>query len=183
MKNVLMIVGSIRSSGFNHQLAQAAASVLEGRAQVSFLDFSDLPFLNQDHEFPAPASVARVRQAVGNADALWLFVPEYNYQMSGYLKNLLDWLSRPLSPNDPPRSSAIRGKAAAISGAAGKSGAAGAREGLHRLLNVIGVSVIGGDGVGIAMGPESFGSGKLHLSPEDMAALEQLSRALVEGAA
>ena len=109
MKNVLMIVGSLRKDSFNHQLARQVEAMLAGKAEVSFLQFADLPFMNQDIEFPAPESVARVRQAVQKADGIWIFSPEYNYQIPGVLKNLLDWLSRPLAPNDWERGSAVKG--------------------------------------------------------------------------
>ena len=31
------------------------------------------------------------------ADGVWLFTPEYNYSIPGTVKNILDWLSRPLT--------------------------------------------------------------------------------------
>ena len=90
--------------------------MLKGQAEVSYLHYADLPFINQDIEFPAPESVVRVRQAVQEADGIWIFSPEYNYQIPGVLKNLLDWLSRPLAPNDWERGSAVKGKSVTISG-------------------------------------------------------------------
>ena len=62
MKKVLMIVGSFRKNSFNHQLAKQAEQMLEGKADVSFLEFSDLSFMNQDVEFPPPKSVARAKR-------------------------------------------------------------------------------------------------------------------------
>ena len=100
MKKVLLIVGSLRKESFNLQLAKLAEEMLKDKARVSILQYADLPFMNQDIEFPTPESVARVRQEVLAADGIWIFSPEYNYQIPGVLKNLLDWLSRPLAPND-----------------------------------------------------------------------------------
>ena len=134
MKKILLIVGSLRKSSFNRQLAGEAAALLEGRASVKTLDFDSVPFMNQDREYPAPESVARVRTEVGSADAIWIFTPEYNYSYPGVLKNLLDWLSRPLKEGDPDRVSALTGKKAAISSAAGSSAGAGARAKLGELL-------------------------------------------------
>jgi NAD(P)H-dependent FMN reductase len=37
------------------------------------LDYADLPFLNQDIEFPTPEPVRRVREAVKAADGIWFF--------------------------------------------------------------------------------------------------------------
>ena len=64
MKKVLLIVGSLRKESFNLQLAKQAAEMLKDKAQVSILHYADLPFMNQDMEFPTPESVARVRQEV-----------------------------------------------------------------------------------------------------------------------
>ena len=125
MKKVLMIVGSLRKDSFNLQLAKVAEKILKGQAEVRYLHYADMPFMNQDMEFPTPESIARVRQEVLAADGIWIFSPEYNYQFPGVLKNLLDWLSRPLVPNDWERGSAMKGKPVTISGVAGRSGAAG----------------------------------------------------------
>jgi len=164
MKNVLMIVGSLRKNSFNRQLAEQVKELLEGRVQVTFLEFAHVPFMNQDIEFPAPEAVAGVRQAVQNADGIWIFSPEYNYQIPGVLKNLLDWISRPLIPNDPQRISAARGKAVTISSVAGKSAGAGVRKNLGSLLDVMSMQVIGGTGTGIALDGEGFRTGRLTLS-------------------
>lgn len=171
MKKVLMIVGSLRKDSFNSQLADAAADMLVGKAEVRFLDYADVPFMNQDIEFPAPESVARVRREVRDADGIWIFSPEYNAQIPGVLKNLLDWLSRPLDPADRQRNSAAKGKVVTISGAAGKSGAAGVRKNLGPLLEFMSMEVICGMGTGVSMAGETFRSGKLTLSEEERAEL------------
>ena len=172
MKKVLMIVGSLRRNSFNHQLAKQVEAMLFGKVEVSYLQYGDLPFLNQDMEFPAPESVARVRQAVQEADGIWIFSPEYNYQIPGVLKNLLDWLSRPLAPNDWERGSAVKGKPVTISGVAGRSGAAGVRKHLSALLEVMSMKLIGGQGSGVSLDASAFQSGALNLSAENLAAIQ-----------
>ena len=171
MKKVLMIVGSLRKNSFNHQLAKQVEAMLSGSAEVCFLSYGDLPFMNQDMEFPAPESVARVRQAVQEADGIWIFSPEYNYQIPGVLKNLLDWLSRPLVPNDWERGSAVKGKPVTISGVAGKSAAAGVRRNLSALMQAMSMKLIGGQGSGVSLDAEAFRSGVLKLQEENLAAM------------
>ena len=171
MKKVLMIVGSLRRNSFNLQLAKEIQGMLEDRVQVSFLEFADIPFMNQDIEFPAPESVERVRQAVREADGIWIVSPEYNYQIPGVLKNLLDLLSRPLAPNDWQRGSAVKGKVVTISGVAGKSGAAGVRKNLSTLLEVMSMKLAAGMGTGVCVNAEAFQSGVLVPSEADKAAL------------
>ena len=100
MKKILFIIGSLRAKSFNRQVANEAKEIIGNRAEVLELDYSDLPLLNQDIEQPEPAAVVRIRKAVSEADALWIFTPEYNLSYPGHLKNLLDWMSRPVIPLD-----------------------------------------------------------------------------------
>ena len=136
--------------------------------------------MNQDIEFPTPESVARVRQEVLAADGIWIFSPEYNYQIPGVLKNLLDWLSRPLVPNDWERGSAVKGKPVTISGVAGRSGAAGVRKQLSALLEVMSMKLVGGQGTGVSLDAEAFQSGMLHLSEENIGAIRKQAEAFLE---
>lgn len=115
MKNVLFIVGSLRKGSFNHQLATHAEKALEGKATVSYLDWSKVPMFNQDLETPVLPEVAAVRDAVSAADAIWIFSPVYNFAIPGSVKNLLDWLSRSVDLSDTTGESAIHGKVATVS--------------------------------------------------------------------
>lgn len=178
-KKILMIVGSARKESFNRQVAAVAAEQLKSGAEVSFLDYSDVPFINQDDEFPAPQAVARVREAVMAADGLWIQTPEYNSSYPGVLKNLLDWLSRPLKQGDFGSGTAIGGKKAAICGIAGKSAAAGARAKLRELLTFIKADVLDQE-TGIVLNPEAFTKGELILSDESRAAIAAEAQAFLK---
>lgn len=171
-KKILMIVGSLRKQSFNLQLAQQIEAILGDRAAVAYLEYGDLPYMNQDIEFPAPESVARVRAAVQASDGIWICTPEYNYAIPGGLKNLLDWLSRPLEENNWALGSAAKGKHAAIAGVAGKSAAPGVRKSLHSLLEMMSMKVIAGDGTGISLDAAAFQPGVLSISPSVRSALE-----------
>lgn len=115
MKNILFIVGSLRQGSFNHQMAELAEKALEGKASVSYLDWSEVPIFSQDLEARVPASVAKAREAVQAADAIWIFSPVYNFSIPGSVKNLLDWLSRSLDLTNPAAESAIHNKVATVS--------------------------------------------------------------------
>ena len=110
MKKILFVIGSLRKDSFNRKMAAEVEKILSGRAEISYLDYYNLPYMNQDIEFPAPETVAKVRATVQNVDGLWFFTPEYNYSYPGVLKNLLDWLSRPLKANDFASGTAVLGK-------------------------------------------------------------------------
>ncbi|HAS74007.1 MAG TPA: NAD(P)H-dependent oxidoreductase [Clostridiales bacterium UBA8960] len=137
---ILAIVGSLRSKSYNLQLANIAKSIVGESADFSILDYSDVPLLNQDIEHPAPASIKRVRDAVVEADAIWFFTPEYNHSIPGVLKNLIDWLSRPVSKTEP---NVIGGKPVAISGiTTGMTGTSVSQDQLVTLISYLNMNVM-----------------------------------------
>lgn len=147
--NILMIVGSLRRDSYNRQLAEHIERLIGGCAEVSTRRFDDIPLLNQDIEFPAPTPVERYRRAVAGADGIWIVTPEYNHSFPGGLKNLLDWLSRPILPD--VKETVLQGKPVTISGAAGKSSASDARSALAVLAAWMRMDVIGGTGTGVCI--------------------------------
>ena len=171
MKNVLFIVGSMREQSFNGQLAKVAEEMLKGKCNVKYLDYKDLPYMNQDLEMPVQPAVARVREDVKNADALWIFTPEYNFSYPGHLKNLLDWLSRPVIPMDYATPTCINGKRVAISGTGGKAATANCRAKLTELLTFIKANVLS-EQVGIAVPAEAWGTDILVLTDEQIEELK-----------
>lgn len=123
MKKILMVVGSLRIESMNRQCAIQIARDLRGKAACTFLDFADVPYMNEDIEFPVPEPVARVRSMVQAADGVWFVTPEYNHSYPGLLKNLIDWLSRPVKPDGRRESCVIWGvKCAATSVGGGAHG-------------------------------------------------------------
>lgn len=179
MKKVLFIVGSLRAKSFNRQLAKEASKLLEGKAEIAWLDYSGLPLINQDIEFPAPPEVSLVRDAVAGSDGVWIFTPEYNFSYPGHLKNLLDWLSRPLKPMDYGTPTCIAGKPVAVSGAGGKAATAQCRSKLTELLEFIRADVLKEPQTGIALEPESWTTDQLILSGENREALAAQAEAFM----
>jgi chromate reductase len=94
--HVVGIAGSLRIYSFNRGLLRAAQDVAPPGMQITIMDVTPIPFYNADVEAQGdPAPVAQLKTAVKQADALLIAVAEYNYGMSGVLKNTIDWLSRP----------------------------------------------------------------------------------------
>ena len=178
MKKILFIIGSLRTKSFNRQLAMMAKEIIGNRAEVYELEYSDLPLLNQDIEQPEPAAVARIRRTVSEADALWIFTPEYNSSYPGHLKNLLDWLSRPVIPLDYGTPTCINGKRVAVSGAGGKAATANCRAKLTELLTFIKADVLA-EQTGIAVPAEAWGTDVLTLTDEQKAQLSAQADALI----
>lgn len=137
---ILGIVGSLRADSYNRQLALATGALLGDRAEFTLLDYREVPLFNQDIEIPAPEAVRQAREAVKAADGLWFFTPEYNHSFPGVLKNLVDWLSRPVS--DTERQVLSR-RAAAISGiTTGMGGTLIAQDQLVMLLSLLNVRIM-----------------------------------------
>jgi len=171
LKKIVMIVGSLRKNSFNRQLAKVVESIVGERAQVACLQYMQVPFFDQDIEFPTPESVKQVRQVVKEADGIWIFTPEYNYHVPGVLKNLLDWLSRPLVQGDRDRNSVVKGKPVTICGVAGRSEAAGARNNLLAILKAMSMDVVGDSGTGVSLSANEFQTDVLEVSRETEAML------------
>ena len=179
MKKILFILGSLRAKSFNRQVANVAKEIIGERAEVQELDYSDLPLLSQDIEQPEPAAVARIRKDVSEADGLWIFTPEYNMSYPGHLKNLLDWLSRPVKPMDYGTPTCINGKRVAISGAGGKAATADCRAKLTELFTFMKAEVLK-EQVGIAVPAEAWGTDVLVLTDEQKVALKVQADRLIE---
>lgn len=92
---LLGLPGSLRKSSNSLAVLLGLQSVLLDTAALEIRSLN-LPLYNQDEDGPAsPPAVVALRQAVAASDGLVIVTPEYNYGMSGVLKNALDWLSRP----------------------------------------------------------------------------------------
>ncbi|MDD4565077.1 MAG: NAD(P)H-dependent oxidoreductase [Eubacteriales bacterium] len=74
----------LRKDSYNMQLAKAAQTAVGDRAEFEILDYSDVPFMNQDIEYPAPEAVQRVRNQIKATDGVWFFTPEYNHFFPGF---------------------------------------------------------------------------------------------------
>lgn len=177
MKKILFISGSLRNGSYNTQLLRHACDRLSKSFDCSFLDYADLPLLNQDLEFPAPDKVGDVRKAVQASDALWIGSPEYNHSYGAALKNLVDWLSRPVTEGDYS-TAAGRGKLVALSSAAGSSGGSFSLSKLRELLEMLGCKVIK-EQTQIVLGPR-FSKSVLVLDENELAQLDKECTALSE---
>ena len=111
---IVAISGSLRKASFNTAALRAAQELAPAGVSIEIADISDIPLYDEDlrHEGSFPDTVMRLRNQIAAADAVLFACPEYNYSVSGVLKNAIDWASR--APSQP-----FDGKAYAILGAAG----------------------------------------------------------------
>jgi chromate reductase len=124
---ILAICGSLRKGSYNMAALRTAISQKPPNMTVDVADISQIPLYNEDvRQQGFPPSVETLRRQIAAADALLFACPEYNYSMTGVLKNAIDWASRP--PDQP-----FAGKPCAIIGAAaGMAGSARAQYDLRR---------------------------------------------------
>ena len=116
MTSIVGISGSLRRGSFNTGLLLAAREVLPDNVSLRIESIADIPLYSGDVESDTgiPPAVAKLKDAIAQADALLISTPEYNHSIPGVLKNAIDWLSRP--PDD--RSRVFENCPVAIMGAA-----------------------------------------------------------------
>src|SRR5258708_29613237 len=116
---VLAVCGSLRKASYNMAALRVAIAQKPSNMMVEVADISQIPPYNEDvRQQGFPPSVETLRRQIAAADALLFACPEYNYSMSGVLKNAIDWAPRP--PDQP-----FAGKPCAlIAAAAGMAGPA-----------------------------------------------------------
>jgi chromate reductase len=137
---IAVVVGSNRRESINRKLAQALAKLGSDKLDFKFAQIDDLPIYNQDHEGNLPASVARFKAELAEADGILIVTPEHNRSIPAVLKNAIDWGSRPWGKNS------WTGKVAAVTGAAqGAISTALAQQHLRQILSVQGVVLSGGE--------------------------------------
>lgn len=173
---VLLVAGSLRVKSLNRQMAEYAQELLRDQADVSILDWADVPVFNQDDEHPAPAAVARVRKEVASADALWIFAPEYNHGVPGPLKNLIDWLSRPPAEGEE---AVIMGKTATVSGIGGSSCTRYSHAALQPTLDFLKIRVVPANFTEMSFDRPMFTTSELALNDAMKTSLENQATALL----
>jgi chromate reductase, NAD(P)H dehydrogenase (quinone) len=111
---ILGIAGGLRRGSYNHAALGAAAELAPKGVTVETFDLDAIPPFNQDKEQNPPAKVTELKRRIREANAILFVTPEYNWSVSGVLKNAIDWASRPHGDGG------WNGKPAAIIGASAK---------------------------------------------------------------
>ncbi len=95
MKNLTVLLGSLREQSFNRMLFKAYEELSEGKFHFTQIDFHDFPYYNQDlQDNEMPAQVVEAGKLIRDSVGVLFVSPEYNYSLPGALKNAIDWLSR-----------------------------------------------------------------------------------------
>ncbi|MFO7323282.1 MAG: NAD(P)H-dependent oxidoreductase [Chloroflexota bacterium] len=132
--HVLGFSGSLRKGSYNTRLLHIAKDMLPQGMTLEIFDLSPIPLYNEDvRQQGYPPAVAEFRRKIREADALLIACPEYNYSVTGVLKNAIDWASR-VELHEPPGSpSPLYGKPLGIIGVGSRYGTVRAQLELHQI--------------------------------------------------
>jgi chromate reductase len=93
---VLGIAGSLRHGSYSAAVLRGLQEAVSERVRVDIFSLESIPMYNADLDGDdKPEPVVALKNAIRDCDGLVLSSPEYNYGVSGVLKNALDWASRP----------------------------------------------------------------------------------------
>ena len=99
---ILALGGSLRAGSRNRALLDEAAALAPSETELDLSQLAvigSLPLFNQDvvERDGVPSAVVELKDALRAADGLLIATPEYNWGIPGFLKNAIDWASRPPS--------------------------------------------------------------------------------------
>jgi chromate reductase len=135
---VVAVSGSLRQASFNRALLSTAIELQPESMAIEVFELDGLPLFNEDIEREGdPERVTAWKAAIAGAGGLLIACPEYNFGLSGTLKNAIDWGSR------PPGKSILIGKPTAIIGASPGPGATRFAQAMTRqVLSALAVPVL-----------------------------------------
>jgi NAD(P)H-dependent FMN reductase len=175
---ILALGGSLREGSRNRALLHEAAALAPADAEVDLSQLAtigSLPLFNQDilDRGGPPAGVAELKEALRAADGLLLATPEYNWGIPGFLKNAIDWASRPAADIG----SVFGDLPVALIGAGGGAGTRFAQQAWLSVFRFLRMRPWYGESLYVDRAHERFGADN-RLSDE---AVRAQLRALVEG--
>lgn len=151
---ILGVCGSLREKSYNMYALKAARALMPEGMGLEITSIADIPLFNQDvcdQGFPPP--VAAFRAQIAQADGLLFACPEYNYSVSGVLKNAIDWASRP--PDQPFQNKPV----AMFSATTGIKGGVSGQYDLRKILAQLGTFAMVRPEVFIGMEASKFDAG------------------------
>lgn len=174
---ILAISGSLRAASHNTALLRAAAELAPQGVELELYQRLELlPPYNEDWDTDdPPVEVARLREAIEAADAVLFSTPEFNGTMSGQMKQVVDWASRPHGTE-----AALWGKPVAVIGASVTDyGAIWAQDHLRRALGLAGARVLDTE-FPVAAAPQLFDEEGRLSDAETRERLAELVNSLVD---
>jgi len=174
---ILAFAGSLRKDSYNKKLVQIAAQgARRAGAEVTYLDLKDYPLPIYDGDIEAttgiPENGVKLKKLFAAHDGLLIASPEYNSSVSAVLKNVIDWVSRPL-PGEQGVADFV-GKVAALVGSS--PGSLGGLRGLVHLRAILGniYVVVLPEQLAVAKAHEAFNADGSMKDPKQQASVEEV---------
>lgn len=169
---LLLVTGSTRRGSTNSAALHTALELVGAGTEASIHDgLADLPTFNPDDDYePLPASVATLRAAIAEADAVVFCTPEYAGTLPGSFKNLLDWTVG---------GAEMYGKPATWINVAAPGRGAGAEATLRTVLGYVGAAILDCSGARVPVGRETIDPDGRIEDPETRSALARALATIV----
>lgn len=171
---ILGFGGSLRKDSYSCIVMHEATNVCPDEAEYEIFDgLGEFPPFNQDIDPNSVPIVKTFKEKIKAADALLISTPEYNRSIPGYLKNAIDWASRPYGDNS------FAGKPAAImSSSTGLIGGALAQYALRQTMVFLDVHALNKPEVMISNIADKVKDGKV-VDENTKEHIHQLMQALI----
>ena len=158
---ILAFAGSTRTDSFNKRLVKvAAAGANEAGAHVTVIDLKNFPIPLYDEDLEKKeglhSNVLKLKDLMLTHHGFLISSPEYNSSISGVLKNMIDWTSRPRDVEPP--SGCYQDKIAGL-----MSASPGALGGLRGLVHVRAIL----ENMGVITIPDQVAVSKAHEAFDD----------------
>jgi chromate reductase len=179
---ILAFAGSTRTGSFNKTLIKIASSAAEKEgAEVTLLDLRAFPLPLYDgdleQEQGIPPLARQLKDYFIQNHGFLISAPEYNSSITGVLKNVIDWTSRP-EPGEPSLVCFTDKFAGLMSASPGALGGLRGLVTVRSVLNNIGTHVIPHQ-VAISKAHEAFNPDGSLKDSKQQASVEKISQQLV----
>ena len=179
---ILAFAGSLRKGSYNKKLIKVAVELTrQAGAEVTLIDLCDYPLPIYDGDLEAtqglPPNGRRLKDLFLAHHGLLWSCPEYNSGISGVLKNVIDWVSRPVEGERELE--CFENKVAALLAASpGKLGGLRGLVTVRSILSNIKVLVLP-EQLAVAKADEAFQDDGSLKDPKQLATLEKICTRLV----
>ena len=144
---ILAFAGSLRKDSFNKKLVRIAVEGAKSAgAETTLIDMKDFPLPVYDGDLESaeglPPNAKKLKELFLQHQGLLIASPEYNSSIPGGLKNLIDWVSRSETKEEPSLACFSNKVAALMSASPGGLGGLRGLVPLRAMLENIGVLVL-----------------------------------------
>lgn len=96
--NIFLMAASLRKDSINKKLTDLCDKILSANHKIDYPNIEEFnaPLYNMDIQTTTgiPATINDFAKRITQAQKIIISCPEYNFSISGVLKNLIDWVSR-----------------------------------------------------------------------------------------